>query len=270
MHSATIARPMVLEGRGLISGERSRAEILPAPAGHGIVFKREDQRIPANPLNYIEQANCTVLASNEMSVAVVEHLLAAFWAAGIDTAEIVVSSAELPNIDGSAQPQYEVLRSAGLKQLGERPQLRITETLEKKANGAWLRVEPAEQVHAHYYFEHDELGTQVLDTSLERKWAAEQILPARSFITEKEAQIALAVGVLHNTNEQDGLVIRDGTPSQPLRFEDEYARHKVLDLIGDLYVLPFDVTARFSGYKSGHTLNRAVVRLLWQVWQQSS
>ena len=92
--------------------------------------------------------------------------------------------------------------------------------------------------------------------------AAREVLPARSFITAREVELAMAAGFMRNTHEEDGLLIRDGEPTQPLRFPDEFARHKVLDMLGDLYAVPYEWTGRVTGYKSGHKLNRAMARLL--------
>lgn len=251
---------VVLAGRGIISGQLCRAEFRPAQPGQGIVFFAGGERIPAHPASYIEQPNCTVLGHDGAQVAVTEHLLAALWAAGIDTAHIVVEGPEVPNVDGSALPLYEALQNGGRVEYGLRPGRTPEAPVRVEEGGAYIEFEPWGELLFDYSFSHPELGEQRYVAKLTREDAVSEILPARSFITQREAQAAIAAGVLGNTHEEDALLIRDGAPAQPLRFADEYARHKVLDLLGDLYVLPFEWCGRITAVRSGHKLNRALAR----------
>lgn len=253
-------QPVVLTGRGIISGQPCRAELRPAQPGQGIIFFRGDARIPCHPASYIEQSNCTVLGHDGAQVAVTEHLLAALWAAGIDTLHIVVDGPELPNVDGSALPLYQELQSGGRVEYGPRSGRVPAGPLRVEVGGAYIEYEPWGELLVDYSFSHPELGEQRYVAKLTRDSAVGEILPARSFITQREAQAAIAAGVLGNTHEEDALLIRDGVPTQPLRFADEYARHKVLDLLGDLYALPFEWCGRITAVRSGHKLNRALAR----------
>jgi UDP-3-O-acyl N-acetylglucosamine deacetylase len=253
-------QPVVLTGRGIISGIPCRAELRPAQPGQGIVFFRGATRIPAHPACYIELPNCTMLGHNGAKIAVTEHLLAALWAAGLDTLHIVVEGPEVPNIDGSALPLYEALQSGGRVEYGLRPGRTPAGPIRVEEGGAYIEFEPWGELSIDYSFNHPELGEQRYVAQLTREGALREILPARSFITEREAQAAIAAGVLGNTHEEDALLIRDGVPAQPLRFADEYARHKVLDLLGDLYVLPYEWCGRITAYRSGHRLNRQLAR----------
>ena len=263
MLSATLERPVTITGNGLFSGEPCRAEIRPAGPGGGIVFIRDGVRIPATAANYIEQPNCSVLGVGEARVHVTEHLLAALWAAGIDCAEIEVSGPELPNRDGSARPQYEALLDGGRVAFGERPVLELGAGIKvSHGNKASLELLPGEGLCVAYGFVHRELGRQDFTAMIDRAWAAEQILPARTFITEHEALAAQGAGILRNTDETAALLVRDGVPVRPLRFADEYARHKVLDLLGDLYVVPGELQGNIVGALSGHALNRELARRL--------
>lgn len=262
MHSATLMQPVVIEGRGIFSGEPCRAELRPAQPGQGLVVFRDGQRIPVHPASFVEQPNCTVLANDGAQVAVTEHLLAGLWAAGIDTLHIVVDAQEIPNLDGSAQPLYDAVLGGGRVEYAPRPSRTPGGPVLVEDNGASILFEPWPELHVDYSFSHPELGRQRYMARLTRELAATEILPARSFITETEAQQALALGVLRNTHAEDALLIAGGVPQQPLRFSDEYARHKVLDLIGDLYALPFEWCGRITAVRSGHKLNRELARRL--------
>jgi UDP-3-O-[3-hydroxymyristoyl] N-acetylglucosamine deacetylase len=264
--SATLANPVTLNGRGLFSGEACCLRIEPAPPCSGLTLRSQGRTTALTIEHVVERPNCTVINCASHEVAVVEHLLAALWAAGIDTASITVDGPEVPNHDGSSQPIYAALATAGRIQAGPRQQLKLRETLRVEDNGSYLQIEPADELSVDYSFSHAELGEQRYVAALTREKAATEILPARSFITYKEALAAAAAGFLHNDNEDDALVLHviDGEvrPASPLRFPDEFARHKVLDMLGDLYLAPFEWTGKVTAFRSGHKLNRAMAREL--------
>jgi UDP-3-O-acyl-N-acetylglucosamine deacetylase len=204
-----------------------------------------------------------MMESGGARITQTEHILCALWAAGIDTAEIAVSGPEMPNHDGSAKPLYDALLSGGLVEHGPRPSVAIPRQLRVgSSSGAWITIEPGEQLIVSYHFEHPELGTQDFDATITREWAVEQLLPARTFITEREARDAKAAGLVLHNDETAGLLIRDPASPPALRFPDEYARHKVLDLLGDLYAVPGELTGRIDCHMSGHILNRELARKL--------
>jgi UDP-3-O-[3-hydroxymyristoyl] N-acetylglucosamine deacetylase len=264
LKSYTVAREVELTGRGLFSGEDCSAVIAPADAGTGLVFIRDGTRIPATPAQFTEAPNCTVLGCDGQTVMVTEHLMAALWAAGIDTAAITVDGPELPNRDGSARWQYEKIAEAGRHAVGERPGLKLDHSVTVGDPGAFIIWTPHDTLEITYFFSHAELGEQVVIAEIDRKLAADAILPSRSFITESEAQDAIAKGFLKNTHAEDALVITNGRPNSPLRFPDEYARHKVLDLLGDLNNVPAELTGRIAAFRSGHRLNRELALELFR------
>lgn len=222
-------------------------------------------RIPAHPVNYIEQPNCTVLGHDDAQIAVTEHLLAALWAAGIDTVHIVVEGPELPNVDGSSLPLYEAVMEGGRVEYALRASRAPGKLVRVEDGNSFIEFDPWGDLVIDYSFSHPELGEQRFQSCVTRESAEREILPARSFITQREAEAAIAAGVLRNTHESDALLIRDGVAEQPLRFPNEYARHKVLDLLGDLYVLPFEWCGRITAQRSGHKLNRALARKLLEL-----
>ncbi len=266
MKSATVNRDVVLEGRGLFSGETCRAVIKPAEPGSGITFVKDGVSIPATAEHYVEQPNCSVLGKDGAHVVVVEHLLAAMWCAGIDSAVIEASGPEMPNHDGSALWQYQEIVAAGKTEGAERPAIKYAEPVcVDHGEYTFVICTPGPVLEVNYVFAHEELGSQGFCAELTREYAAEQILPARTFITETEATQARSAGILQNDNEHDALVIRNGVPNQELRFENEFARHKVLDMLGDLYVLQGELTGRISACRSGHSMNRELARKLAQL-----
>jgi len=271
VRSATIARPVELSGRGLFSGEPCRATLLPSEAGSGIVFETGGARIPAHPAYCLEQANCTALSADGAQVVSVEHMLAALWAAGIDTLRIEVAGPEMPNRDGSALPLYEVIAWTGKRELGERPALALAEPGKAGVGderGSYIELAPGKGLTVDYHFSHPVLGDQRLSLSLTREDAVREVLPARSFATVEEALALASAGLLRNTHEEDALLIRDGVATQPLRFRDEYARHKILDLLGDLYLAPYELTGHITAVRSGHQLNRKLARELLRASSQ--
>jgi UDP-3-O-acyl-N-acetylglucosamine deacetylase len=205
-----------------------------------------------------------------VSIAVTEHLFAALWAAGIDHALIEVNRGELPNHDGSAITLYEEIAAAGRAELGERLLLQGNAPIRVEApDGAYIELAPHSgaraagppSLHINYTFSHPQLGEQRLGLDVTRESAPRDILPARTFATVEEAEALIALGLLHNTHTDDAILMMPvagghdaGTaaarspsphnyaPSTPLRFGDEFARHKVLDLLGDIYGTGIELT----------------------------
>jgi UDP-3-O-[3-hydroxymyristoyl] N-acetylglucosamine deacetylase len=266
VRSATLQSSVTITGRGLFSGLPCRATLHPAKPGSGLAIRKDGVTFPLNTDTIIERPSCTVVGADGCEVAVVEHLLCALWAAGIDTALIECDGPEIPNHDGSALPFYEALLSGGRVEHGERSHFTLTEPIRIEENGDYIEVSPADSLTIEYHFAHPELGASTYSAKLDRSSAPAEILPARSFITDREAAAARAAGFLRNDNVEDALVLHvtDGavTPATPLRFPDEFPRHKVLDFLGDLYLAPFEWTGRVTAHRSGHRLNRQLARRL--------
>jgi len=261
MQSATLERAVMISGQGLFTGEPCRAEVRPADCG--LAFIKNGVRIPVHPDHYIESPNCSILGTEGERVVQTEHLLCALWAAGIDTAEIAVEGPELPSQDGSAMPLYEKLLDGGRALLNPRSALQLDgPVVVSREYQASLEIAPAPGLCIAYSFQHPELGRQDLVTVVTRLWAIDHLLPARTFITEREAVALRKAGVLKHKDETAALLIRQGRPSRPLRFADEYVRHKLLDLLGDLYAVPAEIEGNITAARSGHELNRALARQL--------
>ena len=269
----TISRTATLTGRGLFAGESATATFRPAPADHGVVFARTDlggTRIPAIIDNVDQQPRRTILKNGDGTVATCEHCLSALAALQIDNVLIEVDGVEMPAPDGSARPYFDVLRDADIESSDTpRKRLVITEPVMAQLNGAMVAAFPSDDPTLEILFDMDygpdsDLGRQVRSFSLANGDYAEQLAPARTFVLEAEAREMRAAGIGKHLTPEDILVIsRDGLLGEnSYRFDDEPVRHKIIDLIGDLYLLGMPIQGRVVAYKSGHALNHALVRRL--------
>ena len=268
----TIAREFSLEGQGLHSGASSRVTLRPAPVGHGVVFVRTGSmppdRIPARVECVASTRNATTLASGGAEVSTVEHLLAALWAAGIDDVEIDVEGPEVPVLDGSAQPFAAALRKAGSRSSGRlRRQWTVTREVEVCLGDCRIRAEPADRLSLSYTvdYSHPAIGRQeiALDAISPEIFESE-LAPARTFGFLSDVEALRAAGLARGASLENTLVLDDRGILNPdgLRFPDEFVRHKVVDLLGDLSLLGGPLCARVSVERGGHALHRALVLAL--------
>jgi UDP-3-O-[3-hydroxymyristoyl] N-acetylglucosamine deacetylase/3-hydroxyacyl-[acyl-carrier-protein] dehydratase len=269
----TIAKPVSIAGKGLFTGQPVAVTFRPAEADHGVVFARVDldgARIPASIANVSKQPRHTVLEQGQASVATCEHCLSALAALQIDNVLIELDAAELPALDGSARPYLDVLNDAEIDPCDmPRKRLVITEPIMAQLNGAMLAALPCDEPTLQIVFDMDYgsdsfLGRQIRSFSFANGEYADQIAPARTFLLESEAHQLQAGGVGTHLTAEDVLVIAEHGPlgGNTFRFDDEPVRHKIIDLIGDLYLLGMQIQGRVIAYKSGHALNHALVRQL--------
>lgn len=257
MSGNTLCHEVLLRGQGLFSGKDVSAIIKPASQGHGIVFSRGSAKLQAGIESAAKTANYTCLQNSSMEVRVTEHLLAALWAAGINHAQVELSGEELPNFDGSAIEMYKLIVAGGKQPLGNMHRLgRFPEKTFNGANSAEITLRPSAVLSIEYLFEHPELGKQHYQAEITREYAVQEILPARTFITVREAEQAFTAGLIRHRDPSLAIIINNRTPDKPLRFADEYVRHKVLDIIGDLYLLQTELNVAVTARRSGHRLNR--------------
>ncbi len=264
----TIAAPVILEGIGLHSGVSVKIVVKPAVANSGVVFIRTDlsssARIEVCPQNAVEGVTrCTAIAANGAQVMTIEHLLAAFNGLGIDNAIVEINAEEVPGLDGSSLEFVQAFKKAGIKVLDAPKQIiEIQEPLTVTANGASITIEPANEFIVNYTLEYDhpQLKKQIYSgRGVEGDFEA-ALAPARTFCLESEVAQIRAHGLGKGANERNTLIIgNDGPIGNSLRFKDECARHKALDIVGDLFLLGQRVHGRVTGVKSGHALNRQLV-----------
>ncbi|MHC5021979.1 MAG: UDP-3-O-acyl-N-acetylglucosamine deacetylase [Planctomycetota bacterium] len=273
----TVSRPAERRGVGLHSGAPATVRVLPGPAEGGIRFVRTDLPgqpvIPADPAHIGREPRRTAIEvetpDGTASVHTVEHLLSAAAGLGVDTLRVEIDGPEMPGLDGSAAEFVALLDEAGPVALeADRPLLVVREPVECVAEDGRSRIRalPPEVpgLHLSYLLEYPPpIGRQTFAGSLDEAAYRELIAPARTFVMEAEAEALLAMGFGKGADTTNTLVVGEsGVLENTLRFPDEFVRHKVLDLIGDLALGAVEIHARIEAERSGHDLNRALVRTL--------
>jgi UDP-3-O-[3-hydroxymyristoyl] N-acetylglucosamine deacetylase / 3-hydroxyacyl-[acyl-carrier-protein] dehydratase len=274
VHQRTISKEVSLAGPGLFSGEPATLTFAPAEADSGITFVREqDARVAtirAIVDNVLKRPRRTCLRNGTLFVETVEHCLAALSGMGIDNAVVKLSGGtvgEVPGGDGSSKMFVDALTDAGItEQDAERAPLIIKKPIQVTQSEATLAALPGPTDHLEiiYTFEGAApLGRQTVTFHLGDDDFASQLAPARSFSYEHEARELQARGLGMHLTPRDVLVISpDGPIDNEFRFPDECARHKVLDLIGDLYLVGRPIRGRLVAHKSGHSLNHLLAKRL--------
>lgn len=270
----TIGGEARIEGVGLFTGTAASAVIRPAPVNHGMVFVRADlarrrqREIPVHVRNVTYRARRTALNSDHAGIETCEHILSAAMAAGLDNARIEVRGPEVPMADGSAEPFVKAIEEAGVvEQETERDTWRLTETIRVGDAHSWIEASPVRSEHLilSYALDYGE-GAPISPHGVVYAVAAESfrevIAPARTFVLDHELADLQASGMCQHLSPLELLVIGAGGPlgDKDYRFPDEPAKHKVLDILGDLALLGRPVWARVHGHRSGHALNHALVR----------
>ncbi len=266
----TIERECTLSGRGFICDQRVQVTLTPAGVDEGIRFVRTDlegaPEIPVHPRAQVSVEHCTTLRNGDAKVIVVEHLLAACFALGVTNLKVSLSGLEMPTCDGSSLPWAEAMKNAGICEQDKPTKLIVLKqpVHVTSPDGSFILALPFDSPVFEYlldYSQNPEIGCSFASVKSDSDDLLSTLLPARTFIMEEEARVALDAGKIRSTDEKLGLVIREG--QRPvLRMAGELARHKILDMMGDLYVLGARVRARFIGVKSGHKLNAQMVREL--------
>jgi UDP-3-O-[3-hydroxymyristoyl] N-acetylglucosamine deacetylase len=263
----TLARELRFAGTGIHSGRKVNLALLPWDGGE-VVFCRTDlggREIRLDP-RAAGTASSSYLLLGDIRIQTVEHLLAALAAFGIDSLLVELDGAEIPGLDGSALPFASGIAAAGTKPLAvERRAMKIVESFRLDAGEASVAVSPSDGLRIAYtiVYDHPAVGTQTIELAVTAEGFLREIAPARTFGFLKDApalkKLGLALGSsLENTVVLDEAKILNG----PLRFPDEFVRHKVLDLIGDLALLGAPVSGRFEARRAGHALHLRVVRHL--------
>jgi UDP-3-O-[3-hydroxymyristoyl] N-acetylglucosamine deacetylase len=260
-------------GVGLHSGETVYLTLRPAPVNTGIIFRRVDLdpvvEIEAKAENVGETSMSTTLIQHGERVSTVEHLLSAFAGLGIDNAYIDLNAPEVPIMDGSAGPFVFLVQSAGIEEQSEAKKfIRIKKTVLLEEGDKWGKFEPFEGFKVSFTidFQHPAFADrpQEVEVDFSSTSFVREVSRARTFgfmkDIEKLRENNLALGASVDNAialDEDSVVNEDG-----LRYEDEFVRHKVLDAIGDLYLLGNSLIGAFSGYKSGHEVNNKLLRKL--------
>ena len=266
---ATLFQPSaVLSGVGLHSGADASLRLLPAPIGSGLVFRRKSdgQEIPALAANVSDTSRCTRLRSGNFEVQTVEHVLSALAGLGVDDAVIELDGPEVPAMDGSAAPFAALILHTGTaEQEAQVDPLNLTQPVFVSENGCTLAALPSDRFSLSVvldYPRHAYLGTQAAVFGGISGRYFEEIAPARTFGFLSEIEALRARGLGLGASFDNAVVLGETQYETPLRFSNELARHKLLDLIGDLALAGRPICAEILAVKPGHTLNVRLARRL--------
>ena len=260
-------------GVGLHSGEKVTLVLKPAAVNSGIVFHRVDlpESTPfrAEPGLVNDTRLSSTLVRDGVRVGTIEHLMSAFSALGLDNVIVEVDAPEMPIMYGSAAPFIYLLESAGIiEQNTAKKFVRILKTIEVQDGDKWVKLEPHEgyKVALTIDFQHPAFrkSARLIEIDFASQNYISEISRARTFGFIQEVEYLRANGLARGGTMDNAVVIDEYRVLNPggLRFEDEFVRHKVLDAIGDLYILGYPLIAAFSGYKSGHAMNNKLLRAL--------
>lgn len=264
---ATIREDVVFEGSGIHTGQQCRVVVHGAPAGSGIVFLTGGRRIKAWPANVVDTARGTSLGDGGEKVILVEHLMAALAGMGVDNAECEVSGPEPPALDGSALAFAEGLRTAGVVKQGRERRVVHVRGVECVAKGdAVMVAAPAETFEAVCLlrFDHRLIGMQAFSFSGDAEAFLSDVAGARTFGLAAWAEELRNRGLALGASEENTVVVFDDHLSPALRFPNEFARHKLLDILGDLALVGGAVAGSVYGIATGHWANVELARRLWK------
>ena len=265
----TIGGTGKLSGLGLHTGKPCSVTFKPGAPGSGIQFFRGGKlvtNLSAAPLQSQDGLRCSTLGDGKNRILTVEHLLACLNGLGLTNLEVEVEGPEIPGLDGSALPFARLFGELGLvEQRVSADIYRIKEPVLCYDKLKSIAIYPAEEFSVSYVldYEHPYLKDQKVDFFLSPEAFVKEIAPARTFCTEKEARELPKLGLGLGADGDNTVVVReDGAHRTNLRFQDECARHKVLDILGDLMLLGFPVLGRVVGLRSGHALNQKLVEAI--------
>ncbi len=275
----TIKSEARVSGKGMFGGEEAEAVFRPAPTDSGVVFVRTDiaepVRISAVVTNVAERGRRTTLKKGPVSIETVEHCLAAVSALEIDNLIIEVEGPEMPAPDCSSAEYFKVLKRSGLvEQPEKRKEFVISEPVSITSGDASIYALPYsdDSLNITYdldYSGHTGIGRQIFSCTVTPDGFEKHLAPARTFLLEAEAKQFQSRGIGAHLSPRDILVINsDGPIKNSFRFPNECARHKIVDLIGDLALAGRAVMGRVVAYKSGHSLNQQLVRKLYEAAEQ--
>ena len=269
----TLSNSIKAFGIGLHSGEPITLKLLPAPPDTGIIFRRVDLdpivEIKARAENVGDTTMSTSLTWKDVKISTVEHLLSAMAGLGIDNAYVEVNAAEIPIMDGSAGPFVFLIQSAGLhEQDAPKKFIRIKEKVRVPYNDAWAQVSPFEGFKVAFtgvwdHPVHKQHGTKA-SINFNSTSFVKEVSRARTFGFMSDLEALKENDLALGASQKNAVAIGDDEilNEDGLRLENEMTKHKVLDAIGDLYLLGHNLVGSFEGYKSGHTVNNALLREL--------
>src|SRR5215212_1283075 len=268
----TINTSVSISGIGLHSGLYTTVELRPVPAGSGVTFVRADLdglRIPAVQASTTALDHATTVGKDDVQVGTVEHLLAAIMACGITDVDMHIDGPEVPIIDGSALPFMHLIDAAGVRDLrAEIPVLRLKAPVEIVEGDKSIRIVPAKSLVIKYKidFDHPVIGRESFHFDFGHDNFLRKIAPARTFGFMRDVEKLRAAGLARGGSVENAVVLDDrGVVNGPLRFKDEFVRHKILDLVGDLALIGRPIAGEITAHKAGHAMHSRFVAKILQV-----
>jgi UDP-3-O-[3-hydroxymyristoyl] N-acetylglucosamine deacetylase len=264
----TIASPLEFSGVGLHSGAPVKMRLLPAPAGSGIVFRRTDLdnfEIPATGRNVAKVSYATSLMRQGVLISTTEHLLSALIGMGVDNVIVELDNLELPILDGSARPYVEAFLAAGIRgQRRRREYIKVLRPVEVHEGEKFIGVYPGDGYSISYEIDFPKpIGRDTFSVDLETETYGAEIAAARTFGYKADEQKLRDMGLIRGAGPDNAIILTPRGPENgPLRFADEYVRHKVLDLIGDLALAGKRIQGRVVAVRAGHAMHTALVSRL--------
>ena len=282
INQRTLKNVIRATGVGIHTGEKVFMTLRPAPVNTGIIFRRTDldpvMEVPAFATHVGDTSMNTSLEQNGVRVSTVEHLMSAFAGLGIDNAYVDLSNAEVPIMDGSAGPFVFLIQSAGIEeQSAAKRFIRILKSVEVRLDDKWARLDPFDGFRVSFKidFNHPVFRSHQSFASVDFSTTSylKEIARARTFGFMRDIEMLRERNLVLGGSMDNAVVLDDYRilNEDGLRYEDEFVKHKVLDAIGDLYLLGHGLIGAFSGYKSGHELNNILLRDLLEqpsAWEE--
>jgi UDP-3-O-[3-hydroxymyristoyl] N-acetylglucosamine deacetylase len=267
----TIRTRVSLAGIGLHSGSPVQMTLSPAAPDTGILFRASDGTlVPASPDHVVDSRSATTLGAFGVRIRTVEHLMGAVSGLGIDNLLVELEGSEIPAVDGSAKPFVELLYLAGRMSLPvPRERLEITEPIRVGDEQRWIEILPSDTFRISYTLDnrHPAIGLQVVSLEITEASFVEEIAPARTYGFLRDVPIMRQNGLARGGSLDNAIVVgKRIVLNDSLRFADEFVRHKILDVVGDLQLLGRSVVGHVVGRNAGHALNHQLVLAIRAAW----
>ncbi|MCX7958190.1 MAG: UDP-3-O-acyl-N-acetylglucosamine deacetylase [Deltaproteobacteria bacterium] len=265
MQQTTIRFPVEFSGIGLHSGKENKMRIIPAPENSGILFKYKNSLIKAICHNSFSFPLCSALSDGKVRLFTVEHLLASLYALNIDNAIIELSEEEIPILDGSAIIFVQKILESGIRFFSTpRKRLIIRREIFCRHNDSYAIARPSDSLSIKYTidFRSRLIGKQSYSVKLSPERFIEEIAPARTFCEFRDIEKMRDIGLIKGGSLENAIVVDDMRilNEKPLRFINEFVRHKILDAIGDIALIGNETAGEFEFYKAGHGLNNNLIK----------
>ncbi len=269
----TISSSIEYSGVALHTGNNVRIKFLPAEVDSGIVFRRVDlagkPEIKAEPYNVVSTKRCTSIGlaeDQQTAIHTIEHLMAAIWASNIDNIIIELDNAETPVVDGSALPYIKLIEGAGVVELSKPHKVKkVARSIWAKKDDMYLVVLPYDGFKVSYtlVYDHPVIGTQFYEYDKGDNNFIEEIAPARTFGFEREVEVLHRRGLALGGSLENAVLIGEEETVNPLRFSNEFVRHKILDIIGDMFLNGY-ISGHIIAVRSGHYLHVELAKKIYE------